>query len=175
VKFWQLRKKSLAINGRIIEFSSMGEVEKTPGKKRNRIPYRTLKGEMFHEEIPGVNVRRTCPQPLVVSRRLYRCHPTCTTPSPPVAVQPQEPPMTTNVELPPVREEVMVPAPSPQHIWIPGYWAWNGRWVWEPGYWVILSPCSYAQWVPGRGVSQAGFGFLGIGDTGDSPEGQCTS
>ena len=78
MKFWQLRKKSLAINGRIIEFSSMGEVEKTPGKKRNRIPYRTLKGEMFHEEIPDVNVRRTCAQPLVVSRRLHRCRPPCT-------------------------------------------------------------------------------------------------
>jgi hypothetical protein len=27
VEFWQVRKKSLAINGRIIEFFSMGEVE----------------------------------------------------------------------------------------------------------------------------------------------------
>gem|GEM_PF-6751292 len=103
---------------------------------------------------------------LIVSRHLHRCNLTGTTTSLLV---------TASAEPPPVREEVMVPAPSPQHIWIPGYWAWNGRWVWEPGYWVILSPCSYAQWVPGRGVSQAGFGFLGIGDTGDSPEGQCTS
>ena len=58
-------------------------------------------------------------------------------PPPPLAVQPQEPPMTTNVEPPPVREEVMVPAPSPQHVWIQGHWAWNGRWVWQPGSWVV--------------------------------------
>ena len=53
-----------------------------PDKKRNRIPYGSLKGEMSHEEIPDVNVRRICAQPLVVSRRLHRCHPTYTTPAP---------------------------------------------------------------------------------------------
>ncbi|MGA2959430.1 MAG: YXWGXW repeat-containing protein [Thermodesulfobacteriota bacterium] len=39
-----------------------------------------------------------------------------------------------------------VPPPPPQHIWIQGYWAWNGRWVWQPGYWVI-PPRPYAKWV----------------------------
>jgi hypothetical protein len=90
-------------------------------------------------------------------------------PPPPLAVQPQEPPMTTNVEPPPVREEVMVPAPSPQHVWIQGHWAWNGRWVWQPGYWVI-PPRPYAKWVPGHWRRQPGgfgLGFLGIGDIGD--------
>ena len=68
---------------------------------------------------------------------------------PPVAVQPQEPPMMATVEPPPMREEVLVPAPSAQHVWIQGYWAWNGRWVWHPGYWVI-PPRPYAKWVPGH-------------------------
>jgi len=76
-------------------------------------------------------------------------------PPPPVAVQPQEPPITANVEPPPLREEFIVPAPSLQHVWIQGHWAWHGRWVWEPGYWVI-PPRPYAQWVPGHWRHQLG-------------------
>lgn len=71
-------------------------------------------------------------------------------PSPPLmAGQPEEPPIMANVEPPPMREEVMVPAPSPQYVWIQGNWGWKGRWVWEPGYWVI-PPRPYAKWVPGH-------------------------
>ncbi len=76
-------------------------------------------------------------------------------PPPPVAVQPQEAPITANVEPPPMREEVVVPAPSPQHVWIQGHWAWNGGWVWQPGYWAI-PPRPYAQWVPGHWRHQPG-------------------
>ncbi len=69
-------------------------------------------------------------------------------PPPPIAAQPSEPLITAHVGPPPVREEVVVPAPSPQYVWIQGHWAWNGRWVCEPGYWVI-PPRPHAQWVPG--------------------------
>jgi len=70
-------------------------------------------------------------------------------PPPPVTVQPQEPPITANIEPPPMREEAILPAPSPGYVWIQGHWAWNGRWVWAPGYWV-LPPHPHAYWVPGH-------------------------
>lgn len=38
---------------------------------------------------------------------------------------------------PPMREEVIVPASPPQHIWIQRHWPWNGKGGWQPGYWVI--------------------------------------
>ena len=76
-------------------------------------------------------------------------------PPPPMAVQPQEPAMMANVEPPPMREEVVIPAPSAQHVWIQGHWSWKGRWVWEPGYWVI-PPRPYAKWVPGHWRRQPG-------------------
>jgi hypothetical protein len=47
------------------------------------------------------------------------------------------------------REEVVVEAPSPRHVWVPGYWAWHDGWFWEPGRWV-LRPHPAAVWVPGR-------------------------
>ena len=31
---------------------------------------------------------------------------------------------------PPVRQEVLGIAPSPQHIWVHGHWEWHDRWVW---------------------------------------------
>ena len=70
-------------------------------------------------------------------------------PPPPVAVQPQEPPIVANLEPPPPNEEVMIPAPSYQHVWVQGHWAWNGGWVWAPGYWVI-PPRPHAVWVSGH-------------------------
>jgi hypothetical protein len=40
--------------------------------------------------------------------------------------------------------------PSPGHIWIDGYWDWNGRrYVWEPGHWAI-PPHEHAVWVAPR-------------------------
>lgn len=39
------------------------------------------------------------------------------------------------------------PAPSSDHSWIPGSWAWqHGRYVWRPGYWVTVQPDWI--WVP---------------------------
>jgi hypothetical protein len=49
---------------------------------------------------------------------------------------------------PPPREEVIGVAPSPRHVWTPGYWAWHDGWVWEPGRWA-LRPYPAAGWVPG--------------------------
>ena len=60
-------------------------------------------------------------------------------PSPVVMVRPPEP-----------RTEVYGPAPSPQAIWIPGYWKYSGgEWIWIPGYWK-RPPRPNAVWVPGH-------------------------
>ena len=53
---------------------------------------------------------------------------------------------------PPPREEVIIPTPSPTHVWIPGYWSWRNRWVWVPGHWALpprpgLRWYGY-EWVP---------------------------
>jgi hypothetical protein len=50
---------------------------------------------------------------------------------------------------PPLREEVIGVAPSPRHIWVPGYWAWHDGWAWEPGRWA-LRPYHGAEWHPGH-------------------------
>ena len=39
--------------------------------------------------------------------------------------------------------------PSGSHIWIDGYWNWNGRYVWESGHWAI-PPHEHAVWVAPR-------------------------
>ena len=37
---------------------------------------------------------------------------------------------------PPVRVLAYVPVAMPGHVWVPGYWAWNGhRQVWNSGVW----------------------------------------
>jgi hypothetical protein len=38
---------------------------------------------------------------------------------------------------PPLQSEVIIAAPSPAHVWLPGYWNWQNRWVWMPGRWEI--------------------------------------
>ena len=49
---------------------------------------------------------------------------------------------------PPPREEVIVEAPSPRHIWVPGHWVWHGEWIWEPGHW-RMRPHPHAAWIAG--------------------------
>jgi hypothetical protein len=37
--------------------------------------------------------------------------------------------------MPPVREEIIPVAPSPEHHWVRGHWAWrNVHWEWIPGH-----------------------------------------
>jgi hypothetical protein len=64
---------------------------------------------------------------------------------------------------PPLRVEVITVRPSPNHVWVAGYWKWAGvnyvwvesRWVkvkpnkaWVPGNWKQVG--SYWAWTPGR-------------------------
>jgi hypothetical protein len=58
-------------------------------------------------------------------------------------------PLAPNVVLT-VGAPVIV-APSPDHIWIDGYWTWDNRYreyVWVQGYWA-LAPYQDAYWLPG--------------------------
>jgi hypothetical protein len=55
-------------------------------------------------------------------------------------------------EPPPVRVERVPPLPSPDHVWIAGYWSWNGHaHVWVPGR-HHLRPHPRAHWDEGRWV-----------------------
>jgi len=56
---------------------------------------------------------------------------------------------------PPPRLETIVVAPSPAHVWIPGEWAWQGRWVWASGRWT-LPPYPQAVWIRGVWVHGPG-------------------
>ncbi len=53
---------------------------------------------------------------------------------------------------PPVRYEPM-PPPRPAHVWLEGYWGWNGgAYVWVPGRWARERPgyvYSQPQWREG--------------------------
>ena len=63
------------------------------------------------------------------------------TPLPEIIVQ--QPP-------PPLREERRIAPPSPEQIWVPGYWSWsNNDWVWIQGR-VERPPERMATWVPGQ-------------------------
>ena len=51
---------------------------------------------------------------------------------------------------PPIIVERRPPPPGQGHIWIDGYWNWNGqRYVWEPGHWAA-PPHEHAVWVAPR-------------------------
>ena len=58
--------------------------------------------------------------------------------------------MVVPVPPPALEKEVIPVAPSPDHVWVTGYWtyAYNG-WVWVAGC-HILRPRLHAVWVPGR-------------------------
>lgn len=51
------------------------------------------------------------------------------------------PPPAPIVETPP-------PQPDVTFVWVPGEWAWHGRWVWVGGYWGH-PPRPGAVWVHG--------------------------
>jgi uncharacterized protein YcfJ len=49
---------------------------------------------------------------------------------------------------PPPQTEVVVTAPGPGYVWIPGAWEWRGSWVWVGGYWAV-APSPRAVWIQG--------------------------
>src|SRR6478672_7023287 len=52
--------------------------------------------------------------------------------------RPVGPGVRVRVAPPAARVEVRVAAPSPRHVWIPGYWEWQGgRHVWIVGRWEL--------------------------------------
>ena len=63
------------------------------------------------------------------------------------------PVMSTTVvtQAPPALEqEVVLAQPSPQDVWLAGYWTWqNERYEWMAGHWQ-LPPYSTATWVTPR-------------------------
>ena len=58
--------------------------------------------------------------------------------------------MVVSEQPPAPQKEVLPAAPSPDHVWVSGYWthAYNG-WVWVPGC-HILRPRLHAVWVSGH-------------------------
>jgi hypothetical protein len=51
---------------------------------------------------------------------------------------------------PPVREEIIPPAPSTDVVWQPGHWSWNGtQYTWVSGVYVA-QPRPQVAWVPGH-------------------------
>ena len=57
---------------------------------------------------------------------------------------------------PPNRAEIPPPALSPQSLWEPGFWRWNGaRFVWSPGRY-IERPHPDANWMPGYWEQESG-------------------
>ncbi|HEY2805452.1 MAG TPA: hypothetical protein VGI92_06285 [Gemmatimonadales bacterium] len=43
-------------------------------------------------------------------------------------------------------------APSPRHVWVAGYYRWEGgNYVWAPGHWEV-PPGRYHRWEAGRWV-----------------------
>jgi hypothetical protein len=62
----------------------------------------------------------------------------------------------TYVAVPPPLQEVITTAPSPQYVWVNGYWDRTpDDWDWMPGTWV-KPPYQNAYWVPGYWQNQGG-------------------
>ena len=47
------------------------------------------------------------------------------------------------------QQEIIRQAPSAMHVWRPGYWNWQNRWIWIPGQWSQL-PRPNAEWMEHR-------------------------
>lgn len=63
---------------------------------------------------------------------------------------------------PPPRREVVVVRPSPRHVWVPGYYRYQGnRYAWTSGRW-MAPPRARAVWVPGYWAPRRG-GYVWVG------------
>ena len=52
------------------------------------------------------------------------------------------------------REEIVLSQPTPQHVWLAGFWTWrNDRYEWMAGHWE-LPPNSGSVWVSPRWEQQ---------------------
>lgn len=72
------------------------------------------------------------------------------------AVRVVVPGVRVNVAPPPPRVEVRPMAPSPNHVWIGGHWAWrNNAHVWLPGHY-MLPPGGGYHWEQARWVNEGG-------------------
>jgi len=61
---------------------------------------------------------------------------------------------------PPPQVEVQGVAPSPRHVWTPGFWQWNGvRHVWSPGHWQE-PPQVGMSWEPAHWDNRNGHYFF---------------
>jgi hypothetical protein len=84
-------------------------------------------------------------------------------PPPPVPVPVPLPPLPTSLEIrigrrapPRVRVEHRIVRPSPDAVWIRGFWEWDGGdWVWIPGRWVVPE-VRHARWIGPRYVREYG-------------------
>jgi hypothetical protein len=48
---------------------------------------------------------------------------------------------------PALQTEVVLARPSPDHVWIPGYWTWrDSRYEWMAGHWEV-PPHSSSTWI----------------------------
>jgi hypothetical protein len=48
------------------------------------------------------------------------------------------------------RIEVVSVAPSSEHVWVAGHWAWrNNNYEWEPGRWV-RAESGHREWIAGH-------------------------
>ena len=75
-------------------------------------------------------------------------------PAPPPPPLPDEiRPVIVPLAPPAVRvERVTVARPGPSHVWVRGYWDWDGdSWAWVPGRWAV-APVARATWVPAQYV-----------------------
>ena len=80
--------------------------------------------------------RTAAPAPVIVTTPAV----TTTTTSSEVSVNELPPPV-------PVEETVIEPAPSPEYVWVAGYYDWRGgHWQWKKGHW-SKPPHNGAVWV----------------------------
>jgi hypothetical protein len=72
----------------------------------------------------------------------------------PPAVMPAVSTIVVTQAPPTLQQEIVLAQPTPQHVWLAGYWSWrDSRYVWMAGRWE-LPPSSSAVWVGPRWEQQ---------------------